>query len=109
MARYDAVSAHCAIDRDHSGFSSPGGGLYRNAHLSQYFPFANLSEDQSQDYFADGITDDLITDLARLSNLDVISQNSVFAYKGKPHVLDEIRRDPAFASSLRAAYSASAI
>lgn len=56
-------------------------------------PFANLSEDQSQDYFADGITDDLITDLARLSNLDVISQNSVFAYKGKPHVLDEIRRD----------------
>lgn len=56
-------------------------------------PFANLSEDQTQDYFADGITDDLITDLARLSNLDVISQNSVFAYKGKPHVLEEIRRD----------------
>ncbi|NKK47113.1 adenylate/guanylate cyclase domain-containing protein [Rhizobium leguminosarum] len=56
-------------------------------------PFANLSEDQSQDYFADGITDDLITDLARLSNLDVISQNSVFTYKGKPHVLEEIRRD----------------
>ncbi|RDJ02725.1 adenylate/guanylate cyclase domain-containing protein [Rhizobium grahamii] len=56
-------------------------------------PFANLSEDQTQDYFADGITDDLITDLARLSNLDVISQNSVFTYKGKPHVLEEIRRD----------------
>ncbi|WP_431323455.1 tetratricopeptide repeat protein [Rhizobium sp. YTU87027] len=55
-------------------------------------PFANLSEDQSQDYFADGITDDLITDLTRLSNLDVISQNSVFVYKGKPHVLEEIRR-----------------
>ncbi|OWV96830.1 adenylate/guanylate cyclase domain-containing protein [Rhizobium sp. R693] len=56
-------------------------------------PFATLSEDQSQDYFADGITDDLITDLTRLSNLDVISQNSVFAYKGKPHVLEEIRRE----------------
>ncbi|OWW02308.1 guanylyl cyclase [Rhizobium sp. R72] len=56
-------------------------------------PFANLSDDQSQDYFVDGITDDLITDLATLSNLDVISQNSVFAYKGKPHVLEEIRRD----------------
>ncbi|ANK89253.1 MULTISPECIES: adenylate/guanylate cyclase domain-containing protein [unclassified Rhizobium] len=55
-------------------------------------PFANLS-DQTQDYFADGITDNLITDLARLSNLDVISQNSVFTYKGKPHVLEEIRRD----------------
>ncbi|ANL30785.1 adenylate cyclase protein (plasmid) [Rhizobium phaseoli] len=55
-------------------------------------PFANLS-DQTQDYFADGITNNLITDLARLSNLDVISQNSVFTYKGKPHVLEEIRRD----------------
>ncbi|MFB2604560.1 adenylate/guanylate cyclase domain-containing protein, partial [Rhizobium phaseoli] len=55
-------------------------------------PFANLS-DQTQDYFADGITNNLITDLARLSNLDVISQNSVFTYTGKPHVLEEIRRD----------------
>jgi TolB-like protein/Flp pilus assembly protein TadD len=55
-------------------------------------PFANLS-DQTQDYFADGITDNLITDLTRLSKLDVISQNSVFAYRDKPHVLADIRRD----------------
>ena len=55
-------------------------------------PFANLS-DQTQDYFADGITDNLITDLARLSKFDVISENSVFAYKDKPHVLADIRRD----------------
>ncbi|RUM23972.1 guanylyl cyclase [Rhizobium vallis] len=55
-------------------------------------PFANLS-DQTQDYFADGITDNLITDLTRLSKLDVISQNSVFAYKDKPHLLADIRRD----------------
>ncbi|MBB4571104.1 TolB-like protein/class 3 adenylate cyclase [Rhizobium leucaenae] len=55
-------------------------------------PFANLS-DQTQDYFADGITDNLIADLTRLSKLDVISQNSVFAYKDKPHVLADIRRD----------------
>ncbi|WP_028747795.1 adenylate/guanylate cyclase domain-containing protein [Rhizobium mesoamericanum] len=56
-------------------------------------PFANLSDDQTQDYFADGITDDLITDLAALSNLDVISQNSVFPYKGKSHDLKQIRHD----------------
>jgi adenylate cyclase len=56
-------------------------------------PFANLSGDPGQDYFADGVTDNLITDLARLSGLDVIAQNSVFAYKGKPHVLADIRRD----------------
>ncbi|MGO6755504.1 adenylate/guanylate cyclase domain-containing protein [Rhizobium ruizarguesonis] len=56
-------------------------------------PFTNLSGDPSQDYFTDGITDNLISDLARLSDLDVISQNSVVAYKGKPHVLADIKRD----------------
>jgi adenylate cyclase len=56
-------------------------------------PFANLSGDPSQDYFADGITDDLITDLAKLSGLDVIARNSVFAYKGKPLVLADVGRD----------------
>jgi TolB-like protein/class 3 adenylate cyclase len=56
-------------------------------------PFANLSGDPSQDYFADGITDDLITDLAKLSGLDVIARNSVFAYKGKPIVLADVGRD----------------
>jgi TolB-like protein len=52
-----------------------------------------MSGDPRQDYFTDGITDDLITDLAKLSDLDVISQNSVFAYKGKPRVLADIKRD----------------
>ena len=53
-------------------------------------PFSNLSGDPSQDYFADGITEDLITDLAKLSGLDVIARNSVFAYKGKPLVLADV-------------------
>jgi TolB-like protein/class 3 adenylate cyclase/Flp pilus assembly protein TadD len=56
-------------------------------------PFANLSGDPSQDYFADGITEDLITDLAKLSGLDVIARNSVFAYKGKPLFLADVGRD----------------
>ncbi|ASY69801.1 adenylate/guanylate cyclase domain-containing protein [Sinorhizobium fredii] len=56
-------------------------------------PFLNLSGDPGQDYFTDGITDNLITDLARLSHLDVISRNSVFVYKGKPVVLADIKRD----------------
>jgi adenylate cyclase len=56
-------------------------------------PFTNMSGDPSQDYFADGITEDLITDLAKLSSLDVIARNSVFAYKGKPIVLADIERD----------------
>ena len=55
-------------------------------------PFANLAGDPSQDYFVDGITEDLITDLTKLSGLDVIARNSVFAYKGKHAVLTDIAR-----------------
>lgn len=55
-------------------------------------PFANLSGDPSQDYFSDGVTDDLITDLTKLSGLDVIARNSVFAYKGQPIVLGDVAR-----------------
>ncbi len=45
-------------------------------------PLINLSDDPQQDYFIDGITEDLITDLSKLSGLDVIARNSVFSYKG---------------------------
>jgi TolB-like protein/class 3 adenylate cyclase len=46
-------------------------------------PFNNLSDDQSQDYFTDGMTEDLITDLSKISGLFVISRNSSFSYKGQ--------------------------
>ena len=45
-------------------------------------PFDSMSGDREQEYFADGITDDLITDLARFSGLSVIARQSVFAYRG---------------------------
>ena len=46
-------------------------------------PFANLSNDPEQGYFADGITEDLTTDLSRLENMFVISRNTAFTYQGK--------------------------
>jgi TolB-like protein/Tfp pilus assembly protein PilF len=46
-------------------------------------PFANLSNDPEQQYFADGITEDLTTDLSRISHMLVISRNTAFTYKGK--------------------------
>ena len=46
-------------------------------------PFVNMSGDPQQEYFADGMTDDLITDLSAVSGLFVISRNSTFVYKGK--------------------------
>jgi TolB-like protein/Flp pilus assembly protein TadD len=47
-------------------------------------PFTNMSDDSQQEYFADGMTDDLITDLSKISGLFVIARNSTFTYKGKP-------------------------
>jgi adenylate cyclase len=46
-------------------------------------PFTNMSDDKEQEYFSDGMTEDLITDLSRISGLAVISRTSTFAYKGQ--------------------------
>ena len=56
-------------------------------------PFANMSGDPDQEYFVDGMTEDLITDLSKLSGLFVVSRNSVFVYKGRPATLQEVARD----------------
>jgi TolB-like protein/class 3 adenylate cyclase/Flp pilus assembly protein TadD len=53
-------------------------------------PFDNMSGDPAQAYFADGITEDLITDLSKVSGLFVIARNSTFAYKGKARDVREI-------------------
>src|SRR5262245_41189024 len=56
-------------------------------------PFANLSKDPTQEYFSDGVTEDLITGLSKVSGLFVIARNSVFTYKGKPVKVREVGRD----------------
>ena len=56
-------------------------------------PFDNLSGDPEQDYFSDGITEDLIVDLSKISGLFVIARNSVFVYKGKPVKIAEVGRE----------------
>lgn len=56
-------------------------------------PFENLSNDRKQEYLADGITEDLITELSRLSNLLVIASNTAFTYKGKQVTPEEVGAD----------------
>jgi TolB-like protein/DNA-binding winged helix-turn-helix (wHTH) protein/Tfp pilus assembly protein PilF len=56
-------------------------------------PLDNLSGDSSQEYFADGMTDELITDLAQIHALRVISRTSVMVYKGAREPLPEIARE----------------
>jgi adenylate cyclase len=56
-------------------------------------PFVNMSGDPEQEYFADGITEDIITELARFNSLFVISRNSSFHYKGQSPNIQEVGRD----------------
>jgi TolB-like protein/class 3 adenylate cyclase/Flp pilus assembly protein TadD len=76
----------------------PGRDLSRSRSLSQIpwvavLPFENLSGDPEQGYFSDGITNDLITDLSKFSELAVIASHSVFTYKGKSARIEEVARE----------------
>src|SRR6516162_7658179 len=63
-------------------------------HLSiVVLPFVNLSNDPDQQYFADGITEDVTTDLSRLENMFVISRNTAFTYRNKPIDTKQIGRE----------------
>jgi TolB-like protein/class 3 adenylate cyclase/Flp pilus assembly protein TadD len=56
-------------------------------------PFVNMSDDAKQEYFSDGMTEDLITDLSKLSGLLVIARNSTFTYKGKPVKIKQVAEE----------------
>jgi TolB-like protein/class 3 adenylate cyclase len=56
-------------------------------------PFVNMSGDEKQDFFTDGLTEDIITDMSNVPGFFVIARNSTFAYKGKPTDVRQIARD----------------
>jgi adenylate cyclase len=73
-----------------SGATDPSTGAKRGESVQQsrpsiaVLPFTNMSGDPEQEYFSDGITEDIITDLSKISGLHVVARNTVFTYKGKP-------------------------
>src|SRR5215468_10381676 len=78
--------------------ASPDSGLQLQSPLLDrpsvaVLPFANLSSDPQQDYFSDGITEDITTELSRFSELLVIACNSSFQYKGKRVDIRQIGRE----------------
>ncbi|MBL7084058.1 MAG: tetratricopeptide repeat protein [Candidatus Aminicenantes bacterium] len=56
-------------------------------------PFVNMSEDPNQEYFSDGITENIITALSKVEKLFVIARNSSFTYKGKPVKVQQVAQD----------------
>jgi adenylate cyclase len=56
-------------------------------------PFTNMSGDPEQEYFSDGLTEDIITGLSKVPRLFVIARNSTFTYKGKPVIVQQVSRE----------------
>jgi adenylate cyclase len=72
----------------------PGGPARPPPRLSiVVLPFTNLGNDPEQQYFADGLVDDLTTDLSRIDDMFVISRNSAFTYKGRAVTAKQIGRE----------------
>ena len=96
-SRWPALAALAALLLLAAGWTLLGGRLTKPAqaaHLSIVaLPFANLSGDPSQDYFADGITENLTTALSRIKDSFVIARNTAFTYKGKSIDAKEIGKE----------------
>ena len=56
-------------------------------------PFTNMSGDPEQEYFSDGITEDIITDLSKVSGLFVMARNTAFTYKGKAVKVQQVAQE----------------
>ena len=84
----EVVSASGAI----LSLKSDGNGTPGKPSIA-VLPFVNMSADPEQEYFSDGMTEDLITDLSKISGLFVIARNSVFTYKGKPVKVEEVGKE----------------
>jgi adenylate cyclase len=70
--------------------SAPGAAVSAGKPSIAVLPFDNMSGEADKAYFADGITEDLITDLSKVAGLVVIARNSTFQYKGKAHDVRDI-------------------
>jgi TolB-like protein len=90
-----AVGAWYFLGASRTGFVASNAPASASAeHLSiVVLPFRNLSNDPNQDYFADGVTDNLTTDLSRIRNSVVISRGTAFTYKGKSIDAKEIGKE----------------
>ncbi len=88
--RVDDAPAATALPAADGGASHPATAERPSVAV---LPFDNMSADPEQGYFADGITEDIITELSRLPALLVIARNSTFTYKGKATKVQDVCRD----------------
>ena len=80
--RVYTVSLGLPVQAQNQGSAGPGSSDRHQLFIA-VLPFTNMSQDPEQEYFSDGITEDIITDLSKVSSLQVVARNTVFTYKGK--------------------------
>jgi len=66
-------------------------------------PFMNMSDDKEQEYFADGLAEEIINALSKVDQIFIIARNSTFYYKGKPVRVQQVAEDLGFGMYLKAA------
>src|SRR2546423_8378182 len=82
-----------SLDAPPSGETSAIASTHREEKPSiAVLPFINMSGDPEQEYFSDGITEDIITDLSKVSGLFVVARNTAFTYKGKSVEVQEVAK-----------------
>ena len=84
---YQIISGACEPQKSNSHKAAP------SKPSIAVLPFTNLSGNPEQEYFADGITEDIITELSRFSSLFVIARNSSFQYRGKSQDMKKVGRE----------------
>jgi TolB-like protein/class 3 adenylate cyclase len=91
------VRAYAVVPKRSGGAMRKGGEMPGPQSVRRLsiivLPFANLSGDPEQDYFVDGITDSLTTDLSRINGSFVIARNTAFTFKGKAHDVQKLGRE----------------
>ena len=85
----DAISRTCALTEHERAPELAKAERTRRKTSICVLPFANMSDDPEQDYFSDGISEDLTTDLSKISALEVVARNTAFGFKGQnPEVME---------------------
>jgi adenylate cyclase len=85
------LTAHKSSAQESSGQTGASQAAARRQAIC-VLPFANISDDPQQEYFSDGISEDIITDLSKVSALSVVARNTAFTFKGKPVDVAQIAR-----------------
>ena len=97
--RFVATVTRCAPDPDPGTAAVSGSGVGRpelalhDEPSIAVLPFANMSDDPEQEYFADGMVEEIITARSRIRSLLVIARNSSFIYKGRPTDVKRVGRE----------------